>query len=108
MTILIKRDRLSAAAQCIDVAGFGIDSRRRPADAVRGTIAWKIMDFVPQDPLAGMVFERHDASLQIGAAAGGVLNVDRVPHHDRRRASAIRYPPEKVLAVQRPSFDQTC
>ena len=83
LAVAAERDRLRAAAERVDVAGLGIGRRRRPADAMRRHVALEEVELVLPDHLAGVGVERHDALLQVGAAAGRVLHVDAVAHHDR-------------------------
>ena len=106
LAVLAERDDGGADAQRVDVAGLGIGGGRRPADAVRRHVALKDVELVFPDHLAGVGVERHDALLQLGAAAGRVLDVDAVAHDDRRRASAVRRAPQEILAVERPLLDQ--
>ena len=47
-----------ADAQRVDVAGFGIGRRRRPADAVRRHVALEDVELVLPDDLAGVGVER--------------------------------------------------
>ena len=53
-----------ADAERVDVAGFGIGGRRRPADAVRRHVALEDVELVFPDHLAGVGVERHHALLQ--------------------------------------------
>ena len=106
LAVLAERDDRGADAERVDVAGLRIGGRRGPADAVRRHVALEDVELVFPDDLAGVGVERHHALLQLRAAAGRVLDVDAVAHHDRRRAAAVGNAPQEVLAVERPLLDE--
>ena len=90
----------------VDVPGFRIDGRRRPADAVSRHVALEDVELVLPDHLAGVRVERHHALLELVVPPGGVLDVDAVAHDDRRRPAAVGRAPQEVLAVHRPLVGQ--
>src|SRR6185436_12583728 len=93
--------------QRVDVAGFGIDGRRRPSHPVGRHVALEDVELVLPDELAAIGVERHHPFLKRGATPGRVLYVDAIASYDRRRPAAVRDAPEKVLAVQLPAVDET-
>jgi hypothetical protein len=105
-SVLGQRNGHRADAERIHVAGFRIRGGGRPSDAVRRHVALKDVELVFPDDLARIGVERHHALLELGAAAGRVLHVDAVAHHNRRRSPAVRHAPEKVRAIQGPFLDQ--
>ena len=84
LAVTAQGDDLSAAAQRVDVAGLRVGRRGGPSDPVRRHVTLEDVELVFPDHLAGVGIERHDAFLEIRAAAGRVLHVHAVAHHDGR------------------------
>ena len=76
----------------IDVAGGGVDGRRRPGDAVRRHVAGEqVVAVLPQE-LAGVGVEGTSAAPAGRAGADGVLQVQAIAEDDRCRTSAVGRP----------------
>src|SRR5262245_22453882 len=60
----------------------------------------------PRD-LATIGIEAHHALLERRPSTRGVLDTHAIPDDDWCRASAVRHPPQEVLAVQRPLVDES-
>src|SRR5687767_11562827 len=80
-----------------NVSRLGIADGRGPADSMRRYIAKKDIEAMLPKQLAGISVETHHPLLFEFTFARGVLQVDLIADHDRRRPAAVGGFPGKVL-----------
>ena len=97
-----ERHQQAVAAEREDVAGRRVHRGRGPGDPMRRDVAREQVVLVLPQQLAGVGVEAHQPFLHGGAGAGGVLQIEAVAEHDRRRPAAVRDLPRQVLAGRRP------